>query len=116
MKRCLRLVGTDAPSQEGHQRCGDDCGVPQLVFPVVADFVESLMNATGVVAVARAGGAKGGVERAGGEPPYLVYYRGSLEAVEIRGLARWQGRERGPRPKAATFAPRWRVGSILQEN
>ena len=44
------------------------------------------MNATGVVAVARAAGATAGAERAPGEPPYLVYYRGSLEAVEIRGL------------------------------
>ena len=55
-------------------------------FPVVADPVDSLMNATGVVAVARAAGATAGAERARGEPPYLVYYRGSLEAGEIRGL------------------------------
>ena len=60
--------------------------VPRLAFPVVADFVDSLMNATGVVAVARAAGATAGAERARGEPPYLVYYRGSLEAGEIRGL------------------------------
>jgi hypothetical protein len=53
---------------------------------VVADPVDSLMNATGVVAVARAAGATADTERARGEPPYLVYYRGSLEAGEIRGL------------------------------
>ncbi|MGH2961864.1 MAG: nucleotidyltransferase domain-containing protein, partial [Solirubrobacterales bacterium] len=52
----------------------------------MADPVDSLMNATGVVAVARAAGATAGAERARGEPPYLVYYRGSLEAGEIRGL------------------------------
>jgi hypothetical protein len=52
----------------------------------VADLVESLMNATGVVAVARAAGATADTEPAPGEPPYLVYYRGSLEAGEIRGL------------------------------
>ncbi|MEK6327011.1 MAG: hypothetical protein AABM66_05715 [Actinomycetota bacterium] len=52
----------------------------------MADPVDSLMNATGVVAVARAAGATADTERARGAPPYLVYYRGSLEAGEIRGL------------------------------
>jgi hypothetical protein len=56
----------------------------------VADLIEGLMNATGVVAVARAAGATAGAERARGEPPYLVYYRGALEAGEIRGL-RFEG-------------------------
>jgi hypothetical protein len=68
-------------------RSSDDRGAaPRLVSPGMADLVESLMNATGVVAVARAAGATAGGEEAPGEPPYLVYYRGSLEAGEIRGL------------------------------
>jgi hypothetical protein len=51
----------------------------------VADLVESLMGIAGTVAVARVGG---GDARAapGGEPAYVLYYRGTLNTAELREL------------------------------
>ena len=51
---------------------------------MVADLVESLMGIPGAVAVARAG-ATGPAPRRG-EPAYLLYYRGALDAAELRKL------------------------------
>jgi hypothetical protein len=52
----------------------------------VADLVESLMAIPGVVGVARARG--GDAMRPGppGERAYLIYYRGTLDAAELRKL------------------------------
>jgi hypothetical protein len=53
----------------------------------VADLIESLIGIPGVVAVARAGGED--VARPappGAEPAYLLYYRGTLEAGDLRNL------------------------------
>jgi hypothetical protein len=54
----------------------------------VAELVESLMAIPGVVAVAHAKGEDAigpGVPE--GQPPYLLYYRGDLDAAKLRGLA-----------------------------
>ena len=54
---------------------------------MVADFVESLMGIAGAVAVARTGGDDEARRAApGGEPVYLLYYRGTLDAAELREL------------------------------
>jgi hypothetical protein len=54
---------------------------------VVADFIESLMGIAGVVAVARTGGDDAAGRAApGGEPVYLLYYRGTLDTAELREL------------------------------
>jgi hypothetical protein len=55
----------------------------------VAKFVESLMAIPGAVAVAHAGREDGtGAGAPGGQPPYLLYYRGELDAAKLRGLER----------------------------
>jgi hypothetical protein len=54
---------------------------------VVADLVESLMGIPGVVAVARAEGEHAAGPRPQGRPAYLLYYRGTLDAGELRKLA-----------------------------
>jgi hypothetical protein len=53
----------------------------------VADLVESLMGISGAVAVARAEWSMRPGRRPGGEPAYLLYYRGTLDAGELRKLA-----------------------------
>ena len=53
----------------------------------MADLIESLIGIPGVVAVARAGGED--VARPappGAEPAYLLYYRGTLDAGDLRKL------------------------------
>jgi hypothetical protein len=51
----------------------------------VADLVESLIGIPG--AVARAGGEDPTRPAApGGEPAYLLYYRGTLDAARLRNL------------------------------
>ena len=55
----------------------------------MAELVESLIAIPGAVAVARArreGGTGPGAP--GGQPPYLLYYRGELDAAKLRGLER----------------------------
>jgi len=53
----------------------------------VADLVESLIGIPGAVAVARAGGEDPTWPAApGGEPAYLLYYRGTLDAARLRNL------------------------------
>jgi len=53
----------------------------------VADLVESLIGIPGAVAVARAGGEDPTRPAApGGEPAYLLYYRGTLDAARLRNL------------------------------
>lgn len=53
----------------------------------MADLVESLIGIPGAVAVARAGGEDPTWPAApGGEPAYLLYYRGTLDAARIRKL------------------------------
>jgi hypothetical protein len=53
----------------------------------VPDLVESLIGIPGAVAVARAGGED--VARPappGAEPVFLLYYRGTLDARDLRNL------------------------------
>ena len=53
----------------------------------MADLVESLIGIPGAVAVARAGGEDPTRPAApGGEPAYLLYYRGTLDAARLRNL------------------------------
>ena len=53
----------------------------------MADLVESLIGIPGAVAVARAGGEDPIWPVApGGEPAYLLYYRGTLDAARLRKL------------------------------
>ena len=53
----------------------------------MADLVESLIGIPGAVAVARAGGEDPTWPAApGGEPAYLLYYRGTLDAARLRNL------------------------------
>lgn len=53
----------------------------------MADLVESLIGIPGAVAVARAGGEDPTWPAApGGEPAYLLYYRGTLDAARLRKL------------------------------
>jgi hypothetical protein len=52
----------------------------------VADLVERLMAIPGVAAVARARGGDATRPAPPGEAPYLIYYRGTLDAVELREL------------------------------
>jgi hypothetical protein len=53
---------------------------------VVADLVESLMGVPGAVAVTREEPSMR-PGRPGGEPAYVLYYRGTLDAGELRKLA-----------------------------
>jgi hypothetical protein len=53
----------------------------------VAELVESLMAIPGAVAVAHARREDGtGLGAPGGQPPYLLYYRGELDVAKLRGL------------------------------
>jgi hypothetical protein len=53
----------------------------------VADLIESLIGIPGAVAVARAGGEEAARPAPpGGEPAYLLYYRATLDAAELRKL------------------------------
>ncbi len=53
----------------------------------MADLVESLIGIPGAVAVARAGGEDPTWPAApGGEPAFLLYYRGTLDAARLRNL------------------------------
>jgi hypothetical protein len=53
----------------------------------VAELVESLMAIPGAVAVAHARREDGtGPGAPGGQPPYLLYYRGELDVAKLRGL------------------------------
>ena len=62
-------------------------GVRGLALSVVADLIESLIGIPGAVAVARAGGEDAArAALPGGEPAYLLYYRGTLDAAEVRKL------------------------------
>jgi hypothetical protein len=55
----------------------------------VVELVESLKAIPGAVAVARARREdETGPGAPGGEPPYLLYYRGELDAAKLRGLER----------------------------
>jgi hypothetical protein len=56
----------------------------------VADLIESLIGIPGVVAVARAGGEDVARPAPGAEPAYLLYYRGRLDAGDLRKL-RFEG-------------------------
>jgi hypothetical protein len=54
---------------------------------VVADLIESLIGIPGAVAVARAGGGDAAWPAPpGAEPAYLLYYRGTLDAADLRKL------------------------------
>lgn len=52
----------------------------------MADLVESLIGIPSAVAVARAGGEDAAAPAPGGEPAYLLYYRETLDAGELRRL------------------------------
>jgi hypothetical protein len=53
----------------------------------VADLIESLIGIPGAVAVTRAGGEDAArAAPPAGEPAYLLYYRGTLDAAEVRSL------------------------------
>jgi hypothetical protein len=53
----------------------------------VADLIENLIGIPGAVAVTRAGGEDAARPAPpAGEPAYLLYYRGTLDAAEVRNL------------------------------
>jgi hypothetical protein len=53
----------------------------------VADLIENLIGILGAVAVTRAGGEDAArAAPPAGEPAYLLYYRGTLDAAEVRKL------------------------------
>src|SRR5918994_2085441 len=57
-------------------------------LPLVADLVESLIGIPGAVAVMRAArGDAAAPPPPGGGPAYLLYYRATLEAADLRELA-----------------------------
>jgi hypothetical protein len=81
----------------------------QASFSVVGDLVENLMGIPGAVAVTRAEPSMEPRRRTGGEPAYVVYYRGRWTPASFAS-SRSKARMRRPASGAAqsTAAPRSR--------